>query len=232
MTQVYYRDLGLMDYNLAWQLQEELFTNLIRYKTTGEYTGEIPQNQLLFFEHPHVFTLGKSGSMENLLINQAQLAEKHAQFLRINRGGDITYHGPGQIVGYPILDLELFHLGIKKYVHQLEEVIIETLAHYGIQAERLEGATGVWLDAQTSKARKICAMGIRSSRYVTMHGFALNVNTDLSFFSHINPCGFTEKSVTSLAKELKKEINIFEVKDILRAKMASIFDIDFLSRYK
>ena len=152
--------------------------------------------------------------------------------MHINRGGDITYHGPGQIVGYPILDLELFHLGIKKYVHQLEEVIIETLAHYGIQAERLEGATGVWLDAQTSKARKICAMGIRSSRYVTMHGFALNVNTDLSFFSHINPCGFTEKSVTSLAKELKKEINIFEVKDILRAKMASIFDIDFLSRYK
>ena len=232
MTQVYYRDLGLMDYNLAWQLQEELFTNLIRYKTTGEYTEEIPQNQLLFCEHPHVFTLGKSGSMENLLINKTQLAEKHAQFLRINRGGDITYHGPGQIVGYPILDLELFHLGIKKYVHQLEEVIIETLAYYGIQGERLEGATGVWLDAQSSMARKICAMGIRSSRYVTMHGFALNVNTDLSFFAHINPCGFTEKSVTSLAKELKKEINIFEVKDILRAKMASIFDIDFLSRYK
>ena len=232
MTQVYYRDLGLIDYNLAWQLQENLFTNLIRYKTTGEYIGEIPQNQLLFCEHPHVFTLGKSGSMENLLINQAQIKEKQAQFQRINRGGDITYHGPGQIVGYPILDLELFHLGIKKYVHQLEEVIIETLAYYGIQGERLEGATGVWLDAQSSMARKICAMGIRSSRYVTMHGFALNVNTDLSFFSHINPCGFTEKSVTSLAKELKKEINIFEVKDILRAKMASIFDIDFLSRYK
>lgn len=221
-----------MDYNQAWQLQEELFTNLIRYKTTGEYTGEIPQNQLLFCEHPHVFTLGKSGSMDNLLINQVQLEEKHAQFLRINRGGDITYHGPGQIVGYPILDLELFHLGIKKYVHQLEEVIILTLAHYGIQGERLEGATGVWVDAQTPKARKICAMGIRSSRYVTMHGFGLNVNTDLSFFSHINPCGFAEKSVTSLSKELKKEINILEVKDIIRTKMASIFDINFLLEQK
>ena len=232
MTQVYYRDLGLIDYNLAWQLQEELFKNLIRYKTTGEYTGEIPQNYLLFCEHPHVYTLGKSGSIENLLINQAQLEEKHAQFLRINRGGDITYHGPGQVVGYPIFDLELFHLGIKKYVHQLEEVIIETLAHYGIQGERLEGATGVWLDAQSSKARKICAMGIRSSRYVTMHGFALNVNTDLSFFSYINPCGFTEKSVTSLSKELKREMDILDVKNVLKAKIASILDINFPPKHE
>ncbi|HPS27776.1 MAG TPA: lipoyl(octanoyl) transferase LipB, partial [Bacteroidales bacterium] len=177
-------------------------------------------------EHPHVYTLGKSGSEKNLLINYIQLQAKNAVFYKTNRGGDITYHGPGQIVGYPILDLEMFGLGVKTYIYALEQSIINTLLHYGITAGRLEGATGVWLEPETPQVRKICAIGVRTSRYVSMHGFAFNVNTDLNYFSHINPCGFTDKAVTSLSNELKTLADIEEVKKVLLEKITDVFDMD------
>ena len=198
-------DLGLMDYAKAWAYQEDLFQAIVQTKIDNRRnsTQTTTQNHFLLVRHPHVYTIGKSGDMDNLLIDEQKLASIGAQFFKINRGGDITYHGPGQIVGYPILDLENFFTDIHKYLRLLEEMIILTLADYGITADRSPGETGVWLDVGTPFARKICAMGVRASRWVTMHGFALNVNTDLGYFDHMIPCGIRGKSVTSMRVELK-----------------------------
>jgi len=228
---VTYRDLGLMPYQQAWDYQENLLNEIITQKLAiaGNTETDLKptNNYLLFVEHPHVFTLGKSGSEDNLLANFIQLQAKNAEFINTNRGGDITYHGPGQIVGYPILNLDYFAKGIRDYIDKLEEAIIQCLLHYGLEGHRLEGATGVWLDPTVAgKARKICAIGVRVSRGVSMHGFALNVNTDLSYFNLINPCGFTDKKVTSLQAELGKEIDINEVKEILKVKLAAIFGME------
>lgn len=198
------QDLGLKDYKQVWEYQEELFAAIVAVKTNNR-NNENPlptPNYFLFVEHPHVYTLGKSGDMSNLLLNEDQLKEKGATFYKINRGGDITYHGPGQIVGYPILDLDNFFTDIHKYLRLLEETIILTLAEYGLKTERSPGETGVWLDVGTPFARKICAMGVRASRWVTMHGFALNANADLGYFDNIIPCGIRGKAVTSLNVEL------------------------------
>jgi len=228
---VTYRDLGLMPYQQAWDYQENLLNEIITQKLAiaGNTETDLKptNNYLLFVEHPHVFTLGKSGSEDNLLANFIQLQAKNAEFINTNRGGDITYHGPGQIVGYPILNLDYFAKGIRDYIDKLEEAIIQCLLHYGLEGHRLEGATGVWLDPTVAgKARKICAIGVRVSRGVSMHGFALNVNTDLSYFNLINPCGFTDKKVTSLQAELGKELDINEVKEILKVKLAAIFGME------
>lgn len=210
--EIIFRDLGNIEYAEAWDYQEKLFQEIIDAKLTRTTAS----NYLLFCEHPHVYTLGKSGSDTNLLLNQKALEEKGATFFRTNRGGDITYHGPGQIVGYPILDLEAFNIGIRKYIEILEESVIQLLERYDIKATRLEGASGVWLEAGTPAARKICAIGVRSSRFVTMHGFAFNVNTNMDYFSYINPCGFTDKGVTSMQKELGKELDMEVVKNELK----------------
>lgn len=205
--QVIVRDLGNKDYKETWDYQEMLFEEIVAQKRANR-TNEVSSptsNYFLLVEHPHVYTLGKSGHIENLLIDEASLKSKGATFYKINRGGDITYHGPGQVVGYPILDLDNFFTDIHKYLRFLEEVIIRTLADYGLKGERSEGETGVWLEVGTPFARKICAMGVRSSRWVTMHGFALNVNTDLGYFDNIIPCGIRGKAVTSLNLELAKE---------------------------
>lgn len=210
--EISYLDWGLKEYNEAWQEQEKLFNDLLQKKQLNLPT----KNYLVFCEHPHVYTLGKSGDEHNLLLNYIQLQAKNASFVQTNRGGDITYHGPGQLVGYPIFDLANFDMGLRRYIELLEEAIIEFIALYGLQGERLAGATGVWLDTATPRARKICAIGVRSSRYVTMHGFALNISTDLSYFSHINPCGFTDKGVTSLALETGLEFDFDLVKQQVR----------------
>lgn len=204
-------DWGLIEYNQAWKEQESIFAETISRKIQELET----ENYLIFCEHPHVYTLGKSGDEQNLLLNYIQLQANNAQFVHTNRGGDITYHGPGQIVGYPIFDLANFGIGLKEYIHRIEASIIELLQQYNIRSERLEGATGVWLDTGTKRARKICAIGVRSSRYVTMHGFALNINTDLTYFGHINPCGFTDKGVTSLEQELGEKQDMNKVKAAL-----------------
>ena len=229
MYVVEYRDLGTVEYNQAWAYQENLFNEIIEIK---KQNNDLPldhqlttSNYLLFCEHPHVFTLGKSGEQENLLVDSLQLRAKHADFVRTNRGGDITYHGPGQIVGYPILNLSYFVKGAREYIEKLEEAIIQTLTTYGIKSERLEGATGVWLDtAIKGKTRKICAIGVRTSHWVSMHGFAFNVNTDLNYFNLINPCGFTDKTVTSLEKELGQPQDMEEVKKVLRGKISEEFN--------
>jgi len=226
-----FRDLGLMPYQQAWDYQEKLLNEIITQKLEmqkhPEKKDQATDNYLLFVEHAHVFTLGKSGSEENLLANFIQLQAKNAEFVHTNRGGDITYHGPGQIVGYPILNLDYFAKGIRNYIEKLEEAIILCLKHYGIKSSRLDGATGVWLDTGLpGKTRKICAIGVRVSRGVSMHGFALNVNTDLSYFSLINPCGFTDKKVTSLQQELGKLIDIEEVKSVLKDKIAEVFHME------
>lgn len=225
------RDLGLKDYKETWDFQESLFQSIISIKSNNRNqntTLETP-NHLLLVEHPHVYTLGKSGDFKNLLISERQLAEKQATFYKINRGGDITYHGPGQIVGYPILDLENFFSDIHKYLRLLEEVIILTLKEYGIQSERSPGETGVWLDVGTPFARKICALGVRTSRWVTMHGFAFNINADLGYFDHIIPCGIKEKAVTSLNVELGvKEVPQEEVKEKLLKHFASLFEAEVI----
>lgn len=204
-------DWGLIEYNQAWKEQESIFAETISRKIQELET----ENYLIFCEHPHVYTLGKSGDEQNLLLNYIQLQANNAQFVHTNRGGDITYHGPGQIVGYPIFDLANFGIGLKEYINRIEASIIELLQQYNIKSERLEGATGVWLDTGTKQARKICAIGVRSSRYVTMHGFALNINTDLAYFGHINPCGFTDKGVTSLEQELGEKQDMNKVKAAL-----------------
>jgi lipoyl(octanoyl) transferase len=207
-----YQDWGLVEYNEAWAKQESLFSATIEKKMQGLPTD----NYLVFCEHPHVYTLGKSGDEQNMLLNMIQLQAKHATFVHSNRGGDITYHGPGQVVGYPIFDLANFELGLKQYIFRIEEAIIQTLSLYRIASTRLEGSTGVWMDVGKPACRKICAIGVRSSRYVTMHGFALNVNTQLEYFSYINPCGFIDKGVTSMEKELGGKVDMIELKGRLR----------------
>ncbi|MGV6844822.1 MAG: lipoyl(octanoyl) transferase LipB [Lutibacter sp.] len=223
-------DLGLKDYKETWDFQENLFQKIIDLKIKNRKSEDQIQtpNYFIFVEHPHVYTLGKSGHIENLLINENQLKEKGATFYKINRGGDITYHGPGQIVGYPILDLDNFFTDIHKYLRFLEEVIIQTLNEYGLKAERSKGETGVWLDVGTPFARKICAMGVRTSRWVTMHGFALNVNTNLGYFDNIIPCGIRGKAVTSLAAELNRKIPENEVKNKILKHFKVLFEANFI----
>ena len=214
-----YQDWGLVEYNEAWAKQESLFNGSIEKKMQGLPTG----NYLVFCEHPHVYTLGKSGDEQNMLLSMIQLQSKHATFVHSNRGGDITYHGPGQVVGYPIFDLANFELGLKQYIFRIEEAIIQTLSSYKIPTTRLEGSTGVWLDVGKPTCRKICAIGVRSSRYVTMHGFALNVNSQLEYFNYINPCGFIDKGVTSMEKELGDKVDMLELKARLRGSIEELF---------
>ncbi|SEK71235.1 lipoyl(octanoyl) transferase [Maribacter orientalis] len=225
------QDLGLKDYKETWDFQEKLFKEIIdlKIKNRREEESIDTPNYFIFVEHPHVYTLGKSGDISNLLVDEKVLEEKGASFYKINRGGDITYHGPGQIVGYPILDLDNFFTDIHKYLRFLEEMVILTLADYGLNAERSKGETGVWLDVGTPFARKICAMGVRASRWVTMHGFALNVNADLGYFDMMIPCGIKGKAVTSLNVELgKKEIDINEVKERLLSHFLSFFEAELI----
>ena len=227
------QDLGYKDYKQTWDYQEKLFRSIVdlKIKNRREDTKFLTPNYFLFVEHPHVYTLGKSGDKTNLLLNEEQLTEKGATFYKINRGGDITYHGPGQIVGYPILDLDNFFTDIHKYLRLLEEMIILTLAEYGLKAERSKGETGVWLDVGTPFVRKICALGVRASRWVTMHGFALNVKADLGYFDNIIPCGIRGKAVTSLNVELgKKEVDEAEVKEKLLKHFKVLFDAELQSK--
>lgn len=224
------QNLGYKDYKETWDYQESLFKEIldIKIKNRRQDLTEITPNYLLMVEHPHVYTLGKSGDIKNLLISEAELEKKQATYYKINRGGDITYHGPGQLVGYPILDLDNFFTDIHKYLRFLEETIILTLADFGLKAERSKGETGVWLDVGTPFARKICAMGVRASRWVTMHGFALNVNADLGYFDHIIPCGIEGKAVTSLNVELgKKEVPLADVQEKILKHFAKLFEAEF-----
>lgn len=224
---VVFQDLGLIDYKEAWDYQEQLFQATIDLKKQNKKEGlDAPTTSyLLFCEHSHVYTLGKSGDEKNLLVNEAYLKSRGASFYKINRGGDITYHGPGQIVGYPILDLECFFTDIHKYLRFLEDVIIKTMADYGMEGQRSEGETGVWLDVGTPRARKICAFGVRCSRWVTMHGWAFNVNCDLDYFSNIVPCGISDKTVTSMQKELGKTLDIEEVKQKIKYYFEETFTV-------
>ncbi len=224
---IYLTDLGTKDYKETWDFQEQVFKEIldIKIKNRREETNLETPNYFIFVEHPHVYTLGKSGDVDNLLISEKKLKEIGANFYKINRGGDITYHGPGQIVGYPIIDLENFFTDIHKYLRLLEEMVILTLAEYGLKAERSKGETGVWLDVGTPFARKICAMGVRASRWVTMHGFAFNVNANLGYFDNMIPCGIKGKAVTSLHVELgKAEIDMAEVKTKLLTHFLNIFE--------
>jgi lipoyl(octanoyl) transferase len=243
--QVIFKDLGIMDYQSAWDYQESLLQENVRIKSSirelqevssdhqGIFTQHSPlitHHYLLFVEHPPVYTLGKSGNMENVLINEEMRSAKGIEFFRTNRGGDITFHGPGQIVGYPILDLEKFYTDIGKYLRNIEEVIILTLAEYGIKGDRSQGETGVWIDPDIKgKERKICAIGVRSSRWITMHGFAFNVNTDLSHFNYIIPCGISDKQVTSLEKELGCTVSSEEVKKKIKRNFEIVFDVELVS---
>jgi lipoyl(octanoyl) transferase len=229
-----YKDLGLKDYKETWDFQASVFSKLVEAKSSGA-DHNISKNpdplpgMLIFVEHPHVYTLGKSGSASNMLIDSVQLRRKEASFYHIDRGGDITYHGPGQIVGYPIFDIETIGISLKEYIHRLEESIIRTVGEYGIEASRLPGSTGVWLEPDVKgRARKICAIGVKASRYITMHGFAFNVNTDLSYFDSINPCGFVDKGVTSLQKELGSKQDFDIAKDRVRRKLGEVFDLELI----
>jgi lipoyl(octanoyl) transferase len=229
-VKVILEDLGLIDYKKAWDYQEKLFkTNVdLKIAIRRNETEEITKNYLLFCEHPHVYTLGKSGNVSHLLLSEERLAEINATYYKINRGGDITYHGPGQLVVYPILDLETyFFTDIHKYMRSLEEAVILTLAEYGVESGRVEGFTGVWLDCGKNTERKICAMGVKSSRWVTMHGIGFNVNTDLNYFNYIVPCGIEDKSVTSLAKELGHSVEMEEVKSKLQNHIATVFNAKY-----
>jgi len=232
--QVTFQDLGLIDYQEAWDYQEKLFAETIIVKTQNRNLPAEEQiltpNYLLFCQHPHVYTLGKSGKQDHLLLNEDDLIEKDARYYRINRGGDITYHGPGQLVGYPILDLDNFFTDIHLYMRMLEESVILTLKDYGIDGGRITGLTGVWIDHLEQKnPRKICAFGVKSSRWVTMHGLALNVNTDLTYFGNIVPCGIQDKAVTSMAAETGYDINMNEVSDKLKNYLARLFEMEILS---
>jgi lipoyl(octanoyl) transferase len=233
---VVYKDIGRQDYKETWDFQADIFAKLVDSKKQGyqvDNSGEkAPPGTLIFVEHPHVYTLGKSGSENNLLLDYIQLQAKDAAFYKIDRGGDITYHGPGQIVGYPIFDLDIIGIGLKEYIFKLEEAIIITVSEYGLSASRLEGGTGVWLDPEVSdKARKICAIGVKASRYVTMHGFAFNVNTDLTYFNYINPCGFTDKGVTSLEKELNGRQDFDTVKSKVKKNLQQVFNLEWTNQY-
>jgi lipoyl(octanoyl) transferase len=230
---VIYEDVGQKDYKETWDYQADIFNRLVDSKKPGTRVGESVRNilpgKLIFVEHPHVYTLGKSGSEKNLLLDLIQLKAKDASFYRIDRGGDITYHGPGQIVGYPIFDLETIMIGLKEYIYRLEEAIIRTVNEFGLTASRLDGGTGVWLDPEVpGKARKICAIGVKASRYITMHGFAFNVNTDLTYFNNINPCGFMDKGVTSLQKELGICQDFESVKRKVKKNLQEVFDLNWI----
>lgn len=231
--EVYYQHLGLIDYQEAWDYQESIFKEVVDQKISNRnlpLDQQLPtKNYLIFCQHPHVYTLGKSGSEDHILLNSQELEQKQAKYYKINRGGDITYHGPGQIVGYPILDLDNFFTDIHKYLRFLEEAVILTLKEYGIESGRIEGLTGVWIDHETQRnPRKICALGVKSSRWVTMHGFALNVNTDLSYFQNIVPCGISDKAVTSMAKELDDELDISGVEQVLLKHLVQIFEMEII----
>ena len=229
--QVKFIDLGVMDYKDAWDYQQNLFDEIVEIKKKNRKNNSksITPNYFLLVEHPNVYTLGKSGNISNLLINENQLKSKNASFYKINRGGDITYHGPGQIVGYPILDLENFFTDIHQYLRCLEETVINTLKIYGVKGERNNGKTGVWIDANTPFPKKICAMGVRASRWVTMHGFALNVNVNLEYFNNIIPCGLANNIITSLSKELNyRDIDINKVKEDLKDSFSKIFKSEFI----
>lgn len=230
-TKVQLKELGNLAYKEAWDFQDDLFQGIIDIKMANRKNNSslATPNYLLFVEHPHVYTLGKSGDLSNLLLNEVQLKQKGATFYKSNRGGDITYHGPGQIVGYPIFDLENFFTDIHKYLRFLEEAIILTLAEYGLKAERSPGETGVWFDVGTPFARKICALGVRSSRWVTMHGFALNVNVNLGYFDNIIPCGIKGKAVTSMEAELGRKISESDVKSKITNHLSDLFKIEFIS---
>ncbi len=233
MQKILWQDLSWIEYSNAWDFQEKLMKKgldikAIRYqnKENEISSDNLPQHYFLFCTHPHVYTLGKSGHLEHLLLNDNRLKELSISFYKTNRGGDITYHGPGQIVGYPILDLEQMFTDLGKYMRFLEEVIIRTIRHYGIKGDRLPSSTGVWLDPEDpAKARKICAMGVKCSRWITIHGFALNVNTDLNYFNYIVPCGITDKSVTSMEKELGRSVDEQEVKNILIKEFEYVFGL-------
>lgn len=229
MNKVLSKDLGKMDYKEAWDYQNELFQEIIDIKLANRHRDikETSPNYFLFTEHPPVYTLGKSGDLSNLLLSEAQLEQKGISFFKSNRGGDITFHGPQQIVGYPIIDLEDFKADIRWYMRSLEEVIIRTIAEYGLTGVRSEGETGVWLDVGTPFARKICALGVRTSRWVTMHGFALNVNTNLGYFDHIIPCGIRGKAVTSMEAELNRKIPLQEVKSLILKNFQEVFDVEW-----
>ena len=228
---VNFTDWSLIDYKIAWDQQEVLFKELVETKLLEREfeisSKTVLKNTLIFCEHPHVYTLGKSGDTANLLLDEKGLKEANATFYPINRGGDITYHGPGQLVAYPIFDLEQFFTDIHRYLRTLEEAIIKTLAEYGIIAGRYEGYTGVWLDADNDKARKICAMGVRCSRWVTMHGLAFNVNSDLNYFKNIIPCGIDDKDVTSMERELGRKVDMDEVKEKLKIHLAELFEFEY-----
>jgi lipoyl(octanoyl) transferase len=246
---VFFQDWGLIDYQQAWDRQEDLFSATVKTKLDNRnneiayseaakslvpadayepFVADETFNYLVFCEHPHVYTLGKSGKAEHLLLDEEGLKEKQAVYYTINRGGDITYHGPGQIVSYPILDLDNFFTDIHLYLRTLEDAVILTLADYGLQAGRYPGYTGVWFDADNEKARKICAMGVRCSRWVTMHGLAFNVNTNLDYFKNIVPCGIDDKAVTSMQQELGHEVDINEVKKILKHHISVLFGMDMM----
>ncbi len=237
MKEILFKDLGTdQDYQKTWDFQESLLAESVAIKSrnrerekNGQKDFEQTKNHLLFVEHPHVYTLGKSGHIENLLASQDFLTQIKATFVKTNRGGDITYHGPGQLVGYPILDLDNFKPDIHLYMRNLEEVIIKTIADYGLKGERSKGETGVWLDVGKPFARKICAMGVKASRWVTMHGFALNVNSDLKYFEYIIPCGIQDKAVTSLERELGREVPMEEVKEKVKKYFAEVFEADILN---
>lgn len=227
---VFFKDLGLIDYKKCWDYQEGIFLKTLQVKSLNrKKNSNIPtKNFMIFCEHPHVYTIGKNGNKTNLLINNGLLKSKGVDFYETNRGGDITYHGPGQLVAYPIFDLDNFFSDIHKYLRLLEEVVILTLKDYGIKGERSKGETGVWLDVGSKNARKICAFGVKSSRWVTMHGLALNINTDLSFFNYIVPCGISDKGVTSINKEINSSVCMNELKNKLKSHFRSVFDINFI----
>lgn len=230
MQTAHFQDIGLIEYREAWEFQENLFNKIlaIKSKNRNKGTNLKTENYLIFCEHPHVYTLGNSGKKENLLVNKSYLKERGASFYKTNRGGDITYHGPGQIVGYPIFDLDNFFNDLGKYLRFLEEGVILTLKEYGIHGERSLGETGVWLDVGKPTARKICALGIKTSRWVSMHGFALNINTDLSYFENIIPCGITNKQVTSLKQEIGKDMDIEKVKTQLKKNIGAVFNLSLV----
>ncbi|MEI6050958.1 MAG: lipoyl(octanoyl) transferase LipB [Bacteroidota bacterium] len=227
-NKIEYLDFMISEYKYTWEQQEKLFNQIVRIKISNNNlaTNEVipTPNYMIFVEHPHVYTLGKSGDSQNLLLNYIQLQAKDAVFFKTDRGGDITYHGPGQIVAYPILDLENFGMSLRQYVYCIEEVVIKVLSIFGITAMRDPIATGVWLDVGNPKARKICAIGVKSSRFVTMHGFALNINTDLEYFKHINPCGFSDRGVTSVEKELGSKQDFKRAKELVLEKFAEVFE--------